>query len=140
MNYTLQLTSRHKLEIVNGLAKVYSASAKHSRRELQQFIDVNGYWKVGLWLTDKTLKCYIHRLVAEAVYGPCPEGYEVNHKDGNKLNNHPSNLEYITHAENIQHASNLGFIASGEKHPMFRHGKYAKKKGQNWFNYKRKAS
>lgn len=43
----------------------------------------------------------VHRLVAAKYIGPCPEGMEINHKDGNKENNHWTNLEYVTHAENI---------------------------------------
>lgn len=46
----------------------------------------------------------IHRLVAESFIGPCPGGMEVNHRDGVKANNVPSNLEYTTHSQNIQHA------------------------------------
>lgn len=43
----------------------------------------------------------VHRLVARKYIGVCPEGKEVSHKDGNKMNNHWTNLEYLTHAENI---------------------------------------
>lgn len=46
----------------------------------------------------------VHRLVAAKFIGPCPEGMEINHKDGNKENNHWTNLEYVTHAENIRKA------------------------------------
>lgn len=43
----------------------------------------------------------VHKLVARKYIGVCPEGKEVSHKDGNKMNNHWTNLEYLTHAENI---------------------------------------
>lgn len=52
----------------------------------------------------------VHRLVALA-WLECPAGYEdmdVNHKDGNKQNNHYSNLEWVTHAKNMKHAIDTG--------------------------------
>lgn len=50
----------------------------------------------------------VHRLVAAAFIGPCPEGMEVNHKDADKKNPRASNLEYLTHQQNIHHAILLG--------------------------------
>lgn len=46
---------------------------------------------------------YVHHLVAECFLGARPAWYEVNHKDRNKDNNRPNNLEYVTHLENMLH-------------------------------------
>ena len=58
---------------------------------------------------------YIHRMVAECfVPKPPGEKLEVNHKDGNKLNNHASNLEWTTHLENVRHAYRTGLITGAQ--------------------------
>lgn len=62
---------------------------------------------------------YAHALVAAAFLGRRPDGLQVNHKDGNKKNNRPENLEYCTVAENVRHAYRLGLntIRSGDQSP-----------------------
>lgn len=44
----------------------------------------------------------VHRAVAAAFLGPCPDGIQIDHKDGDKTNNRPENLEYVSCAENIR--------------------------------------
>lgn len=57
----------------------------------------------------------IHRLVA-MLFLPNPNNYpEVNHKDGNKLNNHWRNLQWCTKLENMQHSHSMGLHPKGEK-------------------------
>lgn len=51
---------------------------------------------------------YVHALVAAAFIGPRPEGQQVNHIDADRLNNLPSNLEYVTPVQNQQHMYRLG--------------------------------
>lgn len=73
-------------------------------------------WTAGQYLTvnlscDKLAQSYpIHRLVATAfVANPDPIlKIQVNHIDGNKLNNCASNLEWVTQSENAQHAYRIG--------------------------------
>lgn len=53
-------------------------------------------------LTGEKKWLKIHRLVAITYIGPPPTPkHEINHKDGNKGNNHYSNLEWVTHRDNI---------------------------------------
>lgn len=68
-----------------------------------------GYKRVTLWSTaQKAIRITVHRLVA-LHYIDNPEGKPmVNHKDGNKLNNHNSNLEWVTCKENTVHAFDTG--------------------------------
>ena len=75
----------------------------------------------GLFLKANIVKQYayvpfngrsvlLHRLVA-SVFIPNPNGYtEVNHKDGNKLNNCASNLEWCTRSMNMKHAYDNGYL------------------------------
>ena len=61
----------------------------------------------------KTL--YIHRLVAEHFLQPADGKTEVNHIDGNTLNNYVENLEWCTHDENMKHASATCALSKGQE-------------------------
>lgn len=66
------------------------------------------YLTVHLRQGDKHWYWLVHRLVAiHFIDNPNEDSY-VNHKDGNKLNNHFSNLEWCTAGENIRHSFKMG--------------------------------
>lgn len=99
------------------------ALLKHSKRypvgrEHSYGLAGKGYAFYNVIGKSKRKNVYAHSLVAEAFIGPKPDGMEVAHNDGNKLNCHFSNLRYATSKEN-----NFDKIAHGthnarDKNPM----------------------
>lgn len=69
---------------------------------------VCGYRRVVLCLADKSQNLFVHRLVASAFIKNPQNKKEVNHIDGNKLNNCVENLEWVTRSENALHAFAIG--------------------------------
>ena len=83
---------------------------RRTGRVLRQSLNrPDGYMRVGL---DKK-HYYVHRLVADTFYDGDHDNMDVNHIDGNKLNNELPNLEWLSRKENVEHA----FI-NGLKYPM----------------------
>jgi hypothetical protein len=99
---------------------------KTNTRLVSTFKDKRGYLRANLIYLENWKVKAIHFLVAITYIG-FPFGnigkqagdYQVNHIDGNKENNHYSNLEWITCTENIKHAKEHGLLRSvcGENHP-----------------------
>lgn len=71
------------------------------------------YHTVRLYRSGKVFKDWlVHRLVANEFLGMPGDGYEVNHIDGNRYNNNVSNLEWVTHRENMIHAVKHGLVTT----------------------------
>lgn len=64
----------------------------------------NGYASVNLWSKNVGRMYDVHRLVCMAFWPSVADGLDVNHKDGNRLNNAAWNLEWVTRRENLKHA------------------------------------
>lgn len=79
-----------------------------SGKELLGCVDSDGYKKVSPRINGVKYQLKIHRLVA-IKYLPNPNNLpQVNHKDGNKFNNHVENLEWCNAKHNINHAHQTG--------------------------------
>lgn len=76
----------------------------------------NGYHKVKLIKPEYSKTVVVHRLVAESFIFNSDNKPTVNHKDGNKSNNHVDNLEWCTYKENTRHAIDTGLINFGIMH------------------------
>ena len=63
-------------------------------------IPIKGYWRYQFSSGGKSYHKQIHRIVYETFVAPIPDGYEIDHLDHNRENNHVSNLEIITKTEN----------------------------------------
>jgi hypothetical protein len=80
---------------------------------------INGYKRVAI--CDNGVKhMLVHRIVLLAFVGECPEGYECDHVDRNKTNNHIDNLRWVTPKENLMNRSNTRTDIE-ETDPRLRH-------------------
>ena len=97
---------------VSNYGNVRSFSKWKNGELLTPGISKTGYYFVNLVrFGRKKIDCHrVHRLVAKAFLENPQELPEVNHIDGNKLNNNISNLEWCSRKANIQHAFDIGLI------------------------------
>lgn len=67
------------------------------------------------WETCDSHNLRVSRLVCSSYHGPAPfEGAVVDHIDGNKHNNRPDNLEWVTQAENLLRSAEAGRLLRGK--------------------------
>ena len=89
-------------------------------RVLSTTVNDRGYERLTLVRPGRTYwRCGVHQVVARAWLPKPPrkiastkDGFVVNHKDGNKLNNHAANLEYVASTANIYHARATGALSA----------------------------
>jgi hypothetical protein len=95
----------------------------HKERLLKPGLMTSGYKMIFLKKDKKAKMFSIHRLLA-IHFIPNPNNLpQVNHKDGNKLNNSIDNLEWCTQSHNIQHAYDTGLKTY---RPLHYKGKFGK--------------
>lgn len=99
---------------ISGWQDYEVSTAGHVRRKVNNHYIVmkpwinSGYYTVRLSNNNFSEDWLVHRLVAITFIANPENKAEVNHIDGNKLNNHLENLEWVTKSENAKHAWKLG--------------------------------
>lgn len=106
---------------ISSMGRVRSRKKKKIKI-LKTFIDKYGYEIVGIYIKKKKkVTKFVHRLVAKAfVKNPEPDEFkEVNHIDGDKLNNCDYNLQWTNRIGNVRHAIRTGLTTFklGEESP-----------------------
>ena len=113
-----------------------SVFSKRAGKVLSPVLKKTGYLHVTLSIQGRTKTWMLHRLIALA-FVPEVEGLGcVNHKDGNRTNNDPSNLEWCTHKQNNQCRilNKLTMEDSGEIRTLYSTGEYTQKELANIYN------
>ena len=104
---------------ISSLGRVFS---KRTDKVVKQSLSkAGGYPTLSTRIAGRegVARCFkVHRLVAECFVDNKKNKPFVNHIDGNKLNNTPDNLEWVTSLENMQHAvvNGLHRVESGFDH------------------------
>lgn len=80
-------------------------------RFLRPRISRGNYYSVILSRYPKIFSRTVHRLVADAFIPNPLSRPEIDHIDADRLNNHVSNLRWVTHQENMAHAGELGHMS-----------------------------
>ena len=98
---------------VSNYGRVYS---RFTGLLIKPNLITSGYLRVSLYGENNTMiPVLVHRVVMITFNPiPNPDDFQVNHIDGNKLNNNIDNLEWVTRSENISHAYQTGLKKPGE--------------------------
>lgn len=87
-------------------------------RVISPYYHEAGYLQLRIGANSRKKKYYVHRLVAMAFCDGYDPSLTVNHKDGDKENNRPENLEWVTKVDNSRHEWATGLVdLRGENQP-----------------------
>lgn len=101
--------------IVSNMGRVARITKMKGLHYLKGQLNHKGYLRVNLIKKHKYHSFRVHRLVGLAFIPNPLNKPQINHKDGNKLNNRVDNLEWVTNEENYEHAIKHNLVSHREK-------------------------
>lgn len=93
---------------INHCGRIRSYARKTMHYLAISYYKESGYAFANIGNANGFRKCKIHRLVWLTFRGKIPKPLQINHIDGDKTNNHLSNLELVTASENVRHSYRTG--------------------------------
>lgn len=87
----------------------------YKNRILKDSLTKYGYYQVQLFKNKQYKQYLVHRLVAENFIENPENKPQINHINALKTDNRVTNLEWVTSAENMNHAKKLGLLKGNEK-------------------------
>lgn len=98
---------------ITEAGEIWNRKGKRVERRTPQ-----GYFQVRKMVKGIRIHTGAHRLIYRHFKGKIPPGWTINHINGKKADNHPQNLEAVTHSDNLKHAFRLGLMnQDGQKNP-----------------------
>lgn len=102
----------------DGVLKVDERILKPNPTSRKTAIHNTEYLTVCLSKEGQKKTFLLHRLVAKAFVDNPDNKPHVNHKNGNGFDNRVNNLEWVTNAENINHAWKIGLMSDDTRRVM----------------------
>lgn len=98
-----EISNLDRVRSVARMVRVRGGGLRRSKAKIKKgFVTKGEYISYGLWKEGKERVLYLHQLKLMAYVGPCPEGMECRHLDGNAKNNNLSNLAWGTRDDNVE--------------------------------------
>ena len=119
-----KIPSLYFLYEVNGDGTIIRnvKSKKHLKCFKKSHNSKTEYWCTQVNIKHRVRKVFLHRVVAECWLGPRPEGMQVDHIDRNSLNNHYTNLRYVTKSEQMLNRDYSSFEEQALKNLAIKNG------------------
>ena len=103
-----QVSNCGRVRSVSRSIRYHTYEKMADSQVIKPVMTYSGYGRVTLNKNGNAKIKAVHRLVLFAFTGPPPtHKHQCNHKDGDKMNNHIDNLEWVTGKENVQHSFNV---------------------------------